>query len=283
MFAAVQSCQELLVRYGGHPMAAGVTLQAVNIPEFRQRLNRFARENYPNMPCPVLRLDCMLNPAKLTAGAVKDMLPLEPFGAGNPQPLFGIFGVELRGVQSLGTSGSHSRLRCLWKDFSFDALRFGLGPGDLPFRAGDQVDLAVNLEPDNYRRERGFDFIVRDMKLSAMEPEQTLFTLQAYEKHFRGEPLSPGEAETLRPTRDQLAALYRRLARETGRPIDPESLLGSLMGQGFNLGMLLLCLDAMEEQGLISQEQYGEKRILRLLPQTGKVKIFDSPLLAALR
>ncbi len=283
MFAAVSSCQDLLIRYGGHPMAAGVTLQAGNIPEFRRRLNLFARDRYPNMPAPSLRLDCMLNPSNLTLGVVKDMLPLQPFGAGNPQPMFGIFGAELKAVHPLGSSGNHCRLRCAWKGFSFDCLRFGVGAEAFPFEAGDQVDLAVNLEIDNYRRDKGFDFIVRDMKLAAVDPEQNIFTLQAYEKLFRQDPLSQGEAKALLPTRNQLAALYRQLAKESGRAVDPESLLGRLASHGFSLGMLLLSLDVLEERELIAQERQGEKLVLRLLPQSGKVQIFDSPLFARLR
>lgn len=62
LFQAVCACGDLMERYGGHPMAAGITLKAENVPLFRERINQYAAKTCPEMPAQVLRIDCKLNP-----------------------------------------------------------------------------------------------------------------------------------------------------------------------------------------------------------------------------
>ena len=108
LFEAVSACAEVLERFGGHPMAAGITLSAGNIEAFRNQINAYARAVCPEMPAPVLSLDCRLNPASLSPDLPKALRRLEPFGSGNPQPLFGLFGMELREIVPVG-GGGHLR------------------------------------------------------------------------------------------------------------------------------------------------------------------------------
>ncbi len=279
MFGAVNACQDLLERYGGHPMAAGLTVKAENLSPLIQRLNQYAQENHPQMPAPTLRLDCALKPSAVNARTVRDLQPLEPFGTGNPQPLFGIYGVTLQSVQSLGLTGGHCRLRCEKEGFSFECLRFGVRAEEFPFPAGAVVDLAVNLQLNDYPRGRGFDFLVRDVKLSGIDPEQWIEDARLYEKYRRGEALAPEEAQALLPSREQFGLLYRRLAKGTCGLL---ALAGELDSQGLGLGKLLLALDVLEERGLAKRQGQDEQASWRLLPHAQKVDLSASPCLAGL-
>ena len=86
LFEAICACGDLMERYGGHPMAAGITLPAENVPLFRERINQYAAQVCREMPAPILRVDCRLNPSALTPEMPQSLQPMEPYGSGNPQP-----------------------------------------------------------------------------------------------------------------------------------------------------------------------------------------------------
>lgn len=272
LFQAVCSCADLLDRYGGHPMAAGVTLRAENVPAFRERLNQYAAQAFPEMPAPTLRLDCRLNPASLSAAMPRGLRRLEPFGSGNPQPLFGLFGMELRERVAVG-GGAHLRLTCVKQGTFLTCMRFGTTLEEFPFSPGDRVDLAVSLDLRDYRGEERLTVTVREIRLAGLDHERDLHTYRLYEGFRRGEPLGEGSGELL-PTREDLAMLYRKLASLRGAAVGAQPLLAAL--RGFSLGKLLVCLDILEERSLIRCARRGELIQAELLRTTGKVDVFAS-------
>ena len=275
LFEAVCHCGELLERYGGHPMAAGITLRAENVPLFREKINRYAQAVCPEMPAQVLRLDCRLNPAALSAEMPQSLRPLEPFGSGNPQPLFGLYGMELREIVPVG-GGNHLRLVCAKKGAALSCMRFGVKPEEFPYSPGEKLDLAVTLDLREFRGQPQLTVSVRDVKLSGLDREGCLHSFRLYEKARRREALSGQEAAELLPTREDFAAVYRRLKSLRGAPFGWESLLGGL--PSLSLGKLLLCLDIMEERRLVALLGGEERKVAEILPTQGKVDIFASPL-----
>ncbi len=282
LFGAVDSCGDILIRYGGHPMAAGATLAPENLPEFRRRLNEYAHKTCPDMPSLTLRLDCLLEPQAVSAAALKELRPLEPFGSGNPQPLFGIYGARIISMRPVGSGGSHCRLSCEKDGYAFDCLRFGIKPEDFPFPAGSVVDMAVNLEVDNYRGQEKVSILVRDVKLSGLDQEYCIACIRAYEKLRRREPLEPEEAKILTPGRDQLAAVYRLAQSRGGAWTGMEPLLWSLKTKEVNPGMLLASCDILKERGLIHYQTRENSLQIKIIPAAKKVDIFASPLYAKL-
>src|SRR5699024_3101931 len=108
LFEAVCSCSDLLTKFCGHPMAAGLSLRPENIERFRERINAYAAAHTPQMPMPTLTIDCILQPEQLTLEVTRSVKLLEPFGTGNPAPLFGLFGVRLQDITPVG-GGKHLR------------------------------------------------------------------------------------------------------------------------------------------------------------------------------
>ena len=282
LFSAVTACQDLLTQYGGHPMAAGVTMNREHVAEFRRRINDYARKACPDMPSPILKLDCLLEPGDLSPALVRELEPLEPFGSGNPQPLFGLYGVELKALRAVGAAGNHTRLSCAKDGFRFEAVRFGAGPADFPFPAGAKVDLAVNLDIDCFRGEEKLSVIVRDVKLSGLDQDACIRSVRAYERFARREPLAPKEGRALTPNRDQLAAVYRLLQSHNGAWLSGEALLWNLRERRFNLGMILICCDVLQERGLIQYQMKGNALSAQVIPASRKVDIFASPLFTLL-
>ena len=90
---AVAACGDLLTHYGGHPMAAGLSLPSANIDVFRKRINDYA-DRQSTMPFDTLHIDCKLNPAAISLDLVGELNVMKPYGAGNPTPVFGFFNME---------------------------------------------------------------------------------------------------------------------------------------------------------------------------------------------
>lgn len=274
LFQAVCACGDLMERYGGHPMAAGVTLKAENVPLFRERINQYAAQVCPEMPAQVLSIDCKLNPAALSPEMPQSLEPLEPYGSGNPQPLFGLYNMELRQVVPVG-GGNHLRLICAKKGVAVTCMKFGTTPEDFPFSPGDVLDLAVTLEAKEFRGEQKLTVSVRDIKLSGLDMDQCIHTYRLYEKLQREEPLSPQEGAELLPSRQDLAVLYRKLVFLKGQGFSAQSLARDL--PGFHLGKVLLGLDMLEESRLVSLLGGEERKSAEILPTQGKVDIFAAP------
>lgn len=274
LFQAVCACGDLMERYGGHPMAAGITLKAENVPLFRERINQYAAKTCPEMPAQVLRIDCKLNPAALSPEMPQSLAPLEPYGSGNPQPLFGLYGMELQQIVPVG-GGNHLRLLCAKKGVTISCMKFGTKPEDFPFVPGEVLDLAVTLEAKEFRGEPQLTVSVREVKLSGLDMDQCVHTYRLYEKLQRQEPLSPQEGAELLPTRQDLAALYRKLVSLKGDGFSAQSLAAAL--PGFSLGKLLLCLDMLQECRLVALLGGEERKSAEILPTQGKVDIFASP------
>lgn len=276
LFDAVSACGGLLDRFGGHPMAAGVTLKAQNVEAFRREINEYAARVCPEMPAPVLHLDCRLRPASLNTEMPLDMNRLEPFGSGNPQPVFGLFGVEIREITPVG-NGGHLRLACARDGAFFTCMRFGVRREEFPFSLGDRVDLAVSLDLREFREERLLSITVRDIRPAGLDDSGSLRSYRRYEKFRRRERLSPEEMEELLPDRDDLAQVYRKLKAQGKAPFQPV-LLGAP-----SLGKLLVCLDILEERQLIRREETGDLLRTELLPSGEKKDIYASEIFRQLK
>lgn len=276
LFEAVSHCADLLTRFGGHPMAAGATMPVENVDAFREKINEYARIKHPAMPAQSLLLDCKLRPAVLSPELPKALSPLEPFGSGSPQPVFGLYGVELREIVPVG-GGQHLRLTLSRDGVSLRCMRFRVKPEEFPYSPGEKLDLAVTLEARVFRGEEQLSILIKDIKPMGLDTGACIESYRLYEKLRRGEPLSQGEAHALTPDRPWLAALYRLLGARQGRGASPLALLGALGDEGPGLGRLLASLDMLEERGLITCGRSGEAMHIALMPTQGKVDIFASP------
>lgn len=282
LFNAVTYCKNVLERFGGHPMAAGVTLKAEYIGEFRRLLNEYAAKTCPEMPAQCIQLDCRLKPATLSVEMPRDLRRLEPFGSGNLQPLFGLFNMELREIVPVG-GGNHLRLVCQKQGAFVNCMRFGVKPEDFPFEPGDRLDLAVALDAKEYRGEERLTVTVRELRLSGLDDNEQIHSYRVYERFLRREPLTEEDCAVLQPNREELAAVYRMLASLRGAGFGVESALGALAQWKITAGKLLLSLDIMAERGLLEYRLLGDRVEAQLHRMSGKVDILASPVLAQLQ
>ena len=281
LFEAICACGDLLIKFGGHPMAAGITLKPENIEAFRKRINRYAAEHFPQMPTQTVTLDCKLNPAALSVSMAQSLTQLEPFGNGNPQPVFGLFNMELSNVTPVG-GGGHLRLTLEKNGAVITAMRFNTKPEELPYHIGDKIDLAVQLEAREFRGQPSLTVIVRDMKFAAFNTEKNIASLASFEKWQRGEVLSAEDKNRLYPDRACLAAIYRALRTVNGKETDQVRFV-SQFGKDMTLGLFKTALLVFEERGLVHSDIAPDTFTATLIETSGKTDITRSPVLLALQ
>lgn len=281
LFEAICACGDLLLKFGGHPMAAGITLKPENIEAFRKRINQYAAEHFPQMPTQTVTLDCKLNPAALSVSMAQSLTQLEPFGNGNPQPVFGLFNMELSNVTPVG-GGGHLRLTLEKNGAVITAMRFNTKPEELPYHIGDKIDLAVQLEAREFRGQPSLTVIVRDMKFAAFDTEKNIASLASFEKWQRGEVLSAEDKNRLYPDRACLAAIYRALRMVNGKETDQVRFV-SQFGKDMTLGLFKTALLVFEERGLVHSEIADDTFTAALIETSGKTDITRSPVLLALQ
>jgi len=151
LYDALCSCEDLLGNFGGHEMAAGVTVAEDNINELRQRITEYYRKSSTVMPESGLKLDFEVEkPELLTLQNIEALEHLEPFGNGNPSPCLCILGAVVSSAQSVG-AGKHSKLKVEKAGKNLDCIFFYVTTDDLGVREGDTVDLAFEPQINEFR------------------------------------------------------------------------------------------------------------------------------------
>jgi single-stranded-DNA-specific exonuclease len=165
MLGALERCADLFIRFGGHKQAAGLTMEAARMPEFRQRINAWADEVlHPDQLRPRLRIDAPLTLRGITHDLVRGLDALGPFGMGNPRPVFHAGPVEIvDGPRSI-------KERHLKMTFSQDGRRFRA----IAWRAAERadfldrhragMDLAFSLDRNEYQGETYLELSVCDIR-----------------------------------------------------------------------------------------------------------------------
>ena len=251
LYEALSFCKDILVQYGGHKLAAGLTVETEKIDEFRKMLNEYA-ESVDDI-LPVLKLDCKLNPASINLDMLSVINILEPFGAENPQPLFGLFNMKITGIQPVG-SNKHIRLTVNKNGVSLPVMLFSVTPEEFPFAVSDTVDLAVRLTSNEYMGEVKVSIQVKDIKLSDVDDDEVLKSLVLYESFRRGDELSKEQKQKLLPDREFCGNVYKYLRANNGFSSTEEILCYRLGFKEEKISALKVALDMFIELGVINYE-----------------------------
>jgi single-stranded-DNA-specific exonuclease len=156
LLEALESMSELFVRFGGHAHAAGVTMEAANVPEFRRRFDAFARsrlsaEDFLRR----VEIDAVLELAEIGEQAIDDLFTLAPFGHGNPPPLFAALGVEVA-AQPIVMKEKHLRITVRQNRRNLVLKAWNMAGRASELAPGTRVDVAFNIEEDAYSAARGY-------------------------------------------------------------------------------------------------------------------------------
>lgn len=249
LYDALFYCKDILVQYGGHKLAAGLTVETKNIDEFRALVNEYAEKNASALP--LLKLDCKLNPASVSLDLLSSISILEPFGAENPQPLFGLFGMKITGIQPVG-SNKHIRLTVNKNGVNLPVMLFSVAPEDFPYCVSDVIDLAIRLSQNEYMGETKVSIQVKDIKLSTMDDDKVQESLLLYESFRRGDILTEEQKKILLPDREFCGNVYRFLRANNGFSANEEILCYRLGLKEEKIATLKIALDMFIELQVIN-------------------------------
>ena len=263
-------------------MAVGFSLKTENIEAFKNAIFDYY-DNLDKLFLPVVNIDCKLNPALINLELVDSLSLLEPFGAGNPSPLFGLYNMEITDVKPL-SNGKHQRLTVTRGGAVHTVMCFGMPSDMFPYTKGDVVDLAVALDKNFYKDNVYLSIIARDIRYSGFETERHLKSMRLYDRFVLKRPLSEKYTKyfpMLIPKREDFALVYRYLKSVGAIEIALETLSYRL--NSMPCGKLRTCLDAMAELSLISLFEGHKTLKISVLDVTEKVDIESAPILQKLR
>lgn len=279
---AVFACSQYLEHFGGHEMAVGFSLKTENIEVFKNAIYDYY-DNLDTLILPTVNIDCKLNPALLNLELVESLSMLEPFGAGNPSPLFGLYNMEITDVKPL-SNGKHQRLTVSRGGAVHTVMCFGMSSDSFPYTKGDKVDLAVALDKNYYRDNVYLSIIARDIRYAGFDTKTHLGLLRLYDRFVLGRPLADKYSRyfpMLIPDREDFAMVYRYLKSKGTIEVSLHTLSYRL--NSMSCGKLRTCLDAMAELSLISLFEGPKTLKISVLDIEGKVDIESAPILKKLR
>ena len=199
LYDAIAACAPLLVRYGGHAQAAGLSVKKENLGALRRAINAWAAQQYPVPAAPPIEVDTRVQLAALSCEAVAGLEKLAPFGAGNPAPLFLVEDALLEGVYPL-SEGKHVRLRLRQGSAVLNAVYFGKGPDTLCYAPGAQVDVVLALSIFEGKAGPTVSARVKDMRPAGLKDDY-LDTLLPAQAAPAGAVLGPHEVQHVYPQR----------------------------------------------------------------------------------
>lgn len=168
---ALDQCSSLLVRHGGHAMAAGFTVLNENLQPLKDRLKEIARAELQGKDLqPVLQADLEIPLSQLNRQVFDLQAFLEPTGLGNPGVTFVSRNVTILNLGAVGAQKQHLRLKVKGEGIVFDAIAFRQGYRLEEFQINDPVDLLFSFEKNNFRGQETYQLNVRDIK-AASQPE----------------------------------------------------------------------------------------------------------------
>ena len=277
IYDAIESVSDCLDHFGGHTLAAGLGLKSSRIEEFRCRINEYAADK--EMPFALQKIDCKLLPSSISLEILNSLRLLEPFGAGNPQPCFGLFGVRIDEIASV-SDGKHIRMIVSKNGARTGVVYFGMPEKIFPFSKGDTVDLAVNLDRNVYNGDERVSVIVRGVRLSSTDEEKVLASISLFEKFTRKEKLTAEEALKIIPDRQLEIDVFKSIKSKPLKDKYCEMLCVRLGDSGENLAKITAVVEIMLEMGILASDDNNTVYVPENPP---KVNLEDSEILKRLK
>ena len=285
---ALTDSEELLVRFGGHELAAGLSILRCNIDAFRRRINAYAQSHLSEEAmCVSLDADCEVNIHELSIALAQEIATMEPFGISNPIPNFILRNVRVLRVIPMG-GGRHCKLIVEKDGIEMVAVWFGTSPTQLGFEVGDETDILFQLNVNEYQNVTSLQLLVQDMRFSERSEQAYRMSVQRYEEIKGGAAYT--EDEAVLPTRDDMAIVYTALRREyrAGRTVFTMrrllSLLRNLGVGNVNYIKLKFMIRIMQELQICDvTEPVADTYLFEFQYQTTKTNIEKSSILHRLK
>ena len=166
IYTAIDSCSDLLTNFGGHKYAAGLSMHINDLPEFKQRFEAYvATHIQPNQSQPTLDIEAELQLGDITQSFYNVLRHLEPFGPGNPRPLFVSRRlINHRDTRAVGKEREHLRLDVTDRINAITGIAFGRADMAEYMQNGNAVDICYELNENTFNHHTTIQMMVQDIK-----------------------------------------------------------------------------------------------------------------------
>lgn len=184
IFEALSQVSHLLKRYGGHEQAAGLTIDADKIDAFAEEINDIAAKTLSSNFSPELDIDMELTAEELSTDLATQLELLEPFGYGNPKPVFACKNFFVKNIRTMGDEDKHLRLHLKTKQNRFTAVGFNLGVFKEELNQAPILDIAFFLELNRWNGFTELQLKIKDIKIPYLRDELMINIEDGYYKRF---------------------------------------------------------------------------------------------------
>ncbi len=281
---ALVYCEELLVKHGGHELAAGLSVTRGNLDAFRERINEYARENLSEEAMiPTLEADCLLSMRDINIDLAVELRRLEPFGVANPVPTFAIEDLVVEEIVPV-SGGKHTRLVLREGDVHMTAMYFSHPTDGVDLYPGERVDVLFCLDINEWGGRRTVQLVAKDVRsaLGDVNAAKARFA-----EIFAGASFYADEDVV--PNREDFAAVYtvvRRFVRGGTDTMSMRRMASLLHTDGRDVGYIKLKMifRIFQELNLLGIEEVEEDVFrFRLQFHSTKTDLEKSNLLRLLR
>ena len=288
LVGALQACSDTLLKYGGHELAAGLSVTRESLPAFRAQINEYARAHLSEEALtPTLEADLALSPSELDMDLAAELRRyLEPYGTENPLPVFALFSVTVEEIVPVG-GGKHTRLVLRDGTRHVTAMYFSHETESLDIYPGEKVDLLFSLDINEWGGKRTVQLTVRDLRSAEKERRESEEEEERFREIMDGDSFSMDE--NIVPDRDDFAAVYtviRRLVRSGSDTFSTRSMRAQLFAAGYDIGQIKLrfIFSIFREMNILGIEEIAKDTYrFRLKFSTTKADLEKSHILHQLR
>jgi single-stranded-DNA-specific exonuclease len=268
LFHCMEALSSLLIKFGGHSLAGGLTVMTEDIAYLRTRINAYAENIITDeMILSAITINDELEYADINLKTAKALSRLEPFGQGNPIPIFMLRGVTLEDKKLIG-NGKHLRLKLGLNQMAVDGVYFGKGDFEPYLQLGDRMDIVFNLEVNCWQGREYLQLRLLDIRLEEPLVRKNRFLMEAARRFecldcdnqwlYNGIIEKVIKKDDILVSRDDLIVVYKYIMRQAieqlriadlfhhARIIERET------GKTINFYKLILALFIFDELELIS-------------------------------
>jgi single-stranded-DNA-specific exonuclease len=199
-------CEDHLVKFGGHELAAGLSVKRGELDLFRAKINEYALNNLSSGDMvPTVEADCQIEFEDVTLSLAKAFQLLEPYGVSNPVPVFVMKDVTINEISGISDS-KHTKMVLGNGKYNLSAMYFSNSPSSLGIYPGDKVDVLFNIDINEWMGRESVQLIIRDIKPSKQQWDNYLHERERFEEIKRGAPFSADD--NIMPTRDDFVSVF---------------------------------------------------------------------------
>lgn len=286
LYEAVCAGQQYLTRFGGHHMAVGLNMYSKDIDSFKIAVNEYAKTSMDELPYYSLDIDCEIGISDITVDLVREVSKLEPFGCGNPKPIFMLKNMKLCEIKPI-SDGKHLKILVKKDKNELYAMKFFTTKDQFIYDCGDVLDLAVTLEISEYMGIERVSTIIDDIKLSNVNYEKILTHKRLFERIKRKETDFKNYSvnialDEIIPTRNDFIEVYNyiKLKKRVCTSID---LLSLRLNRFIDFIKIYIILDTLSELKLITKYEDGDIYNIEWNFTNTKVNLESASILKTLR